>query len=164
MILTTHAITGATLATLTPHNPALAFIIGFGSHFMLDAIPHFDYSLKSINRDINNPFNKSFTFNKNSYKDLLKVSIDGIIGLSFTFIIFKSLHQPSLFYTIFIGGIAAMLPDFLQFVYCKWKHEPLITLQRFHSFMHSDKDMRKKPFLGILTQVIVIIFFVLMLR
>jgi hypothetical protein len=164
MILTTHAITGATLATLTPHNPVLAFVIGFGSHFLLDAIPHFDYPLKSIQRDKENPFNKSIVFNKDSYKDLLKVCIDGLAGLLFTYIIFKTLNQPSLFYTIFIGGIAAMLPDFLQFVYCKWKHEPLITLQRFHAFMHSDKDMRKKPFLGILTQVLVIIFFILMLK
>jgi hypothetical protein len=164
MILTTHAITGATLATLTPHNPVLAFIIGFGSHFLLDAIPHLDYTLKSIHRDTKNPYDKSITFGKDSYKDLIKVCMDGILGLLFTFIIFKLfLGNNYSIFVVFVGAIAAMLPDLLQFVYCKWKHEPLITLQRFHAFMHSDKRMRDKPFLGILSQVLVIIFFILMI-
>ena len=47
MVLTTHAVAGATLATLVPNHPLWGFVIGFGSHFVLDSIPHWDYSLKS---------------------------------------------------------------------------------------------------------------------
>jgi hypothetical protein len=164
MILATHAITGATLATLTPHNPILAFIIGFVSHFLLDAIPHLDYKLKSVRMDSQNPLNKEIVIDKTFHKDLMKIAIDGITGLILTFIIFKVfLGNNYSMFVIFVGAIAAMLPDALQFVYCKWKHEPLITLQRFHVFMHSDKKMGDKPFLGALSQVLVIVFFIIML-
>lgn len=164
MILTTHAITGATLATLTPHNPVLAFIIGFVSHFLLDAIPHLDYTLKSVHINKGDPMSKDITLNKIFRRDLIKVGLDGISGLILTFILFKLfLGNNYSIFVIFVGAIAAMLPDALQFMYCKWKHEPLITLQRFHVFMHSEKKMGDKPLLGILSQVLVVIFFILML-
>jgi hypothetical protein len=51
MILCTHAVVGAALASFVPSHPAAAFAIGFASHFVLDAIPHWDYSIKS--RSIN---------------------------------------------------------------------------------------------------------------
>jgi hypothetical protein len=38
MILTTHAIVGAALASFMPSHPAAAFVVGFASHFALDAI------------------------------------------------------------------------------------------------------------------------------
>jgi hypothetical protein len=52
MILTTHAVVGAALASFVPSHPATAFVLGFASHFVLDAIPHVDYPIKSrsVNR------------------------------------------------------------------------------------------------------------------
>jgi hypothetical protein len=47
MILTTHAIVGAARASFMPSHPAAAFVVGFASHFALDAIPHVDYPIKS---------------------------------------------------------------------------------------------------------------------
>jgi hypothetical protein len=47
MILTTHAVVGAALATFLPSHPVIAFAVGFASHFVLDAIPHVDYPIKS---------------------------------------------------------------------------------------------------------------------
>src|SRR6266700_2786307 len=47
MILSTHAIVGAALASFLPSHPAAAFVAGFASHFALDAIPHVDYPIKS---------------------------------------------------------------------------------------------------------------------
>lgn len=41
MFLTIHAAAGASLSILTT-NPLIAFILGFISHFILDAIPHGD--------------------------------------------------------------------------------------------------------------------------
>jgi hypothetical protein len=32
MILTTHAVIGAALASFVPEHPAVAFVVGFGSH------------------------------------------------------------------------------------------------------------------------------------
>lgn len=48
MILCTHAIIGGAIASLLPLNPAAAAIAGFASHFAIDAIPHWDYPLRSI--------------------------------------------------------------------------------------------------------------------
>jgi hypothetical protein len=39
MILTTHAVVGAALASFVPSHPVTAFAMGFASHFVLDAIP-----------------------------------------------------------------------------------------------------------------------------
>jgi hypothetical protein len=47
MILTTHAVVGAVLASFVPSYSATAFALGFASHFILDAIPHVDYPIKS---------------------------------------------------------------------------------------------------------------------
>lgn len=41
MYLTVHAAAGALVASVI-HNPAIAFAAGFGSHFILDFIPHGD--------------------------------------------------------------------------------------------------------------------------
>jgi hypothetical protein len=48
MILSTHAIVGAALASLMPSHPIAAFAAGFASHFVIDSTPHWDYPLKSI--------------------------------------------------------------------------------------------------------------------
>ena len=48
MILTTHAIVGGALASLFPTHPITAIAAGFASHFVIDAIPHWDYPLQSI--------------------------------------------------------------------------------------------------------------------
>ena len=53
MTLTTHAIVGATVATLTP-NPILGFVLGFGSHYVLDALPHWSYPIHSLEKDKKN--------------------------------------------------------------------------------------------------------------
>ena len=38
MILSTHAVVGAALASFVPSHPFAAFVIGFASHFALDTI------------------------------------------------------------------------------------------------------------------------------
>ena len=47
MILSTHAVVGAALASFVPSHPLAALVIGFASHFALDGIPHWDYPIKS---------------------------------------------------------------------------------------------------------------------
>ena len=48
MILSTHAVVGAALASLMPSHPIAAFVAGVASHFVIDSTPHWDYPLKSI--------------------------------------------------------------------------------------------------------------------
>lgn len=157
----THAITGATLATLIPSNPVLGFAIGFGSHFILDSIPHWDYSLKSSRRDKQKPLNSDLVISKDSFEDLIKVGLDGLLGLTLALLLLGVIRHQSIL-IILCGAIGGMTPDFLQFIYFKWRREPLVSLQKFHIWMHAKSDLKNKPVLGIFYQVVVItIVFVL---
>lgn len=139
MILTNHAITGAMLATLTPNQPLLGFTAGFLSHFVLDAIPHWDYSLDSLKKDDKNPMNNDMAINRDFVKDLFKIGLDGIIGLAFAYLILCFYMKFSVL-SILSGAIGAMAPDALQFAYMKCRFEPLVSLQRFHIWIHADKE------------------------
>lgn len=163
MTLTTHAIAGATVATLMPTHPILGFTAGFASHFALDAIPHWGYSVKSIKNKGTDPLDNDMSINKDSLMDLLKICTDGILGLLISYIVLGIFYnQPP--FIIFLGAIASMIPDALQFVYWKWRHEPLISLQKFHIFMHAKTGLDHKPLFGILFQVAIVAFIVLILK
>jgi hypothetical protein len=45
------------------------------------------------------------------------------------------------FWAILMGAVGAILPDPIQFVFTRWPHEPLKTLQRFHVWAHSKKQV-----------------------
>jgi hypothetical protein len=154
MTLTTHAIVGATLATLTP-NPVLGFIVGFGSHYLLDAIPHWSYSVSSLEKDKMNSLNTSLIISKDSYVDFIKIGIDGVLGLLLSFILVGTLH-PHSFLIILFGAAGGMAPDALQFCYWKWKREPLTTFQRLHNWAHTNIRIDDKPVVGVLSQVLII--------
>lgn len=153
MTLTTHAITGAAVASLTPNQPLLGFTAGFVSHFILDAIPHWDYPLGSIKKDKNNPINSDMVINKDFIKDVFKIGLDGITGFLFAFLIFVFYMKYSVF-VILCGVTGAMLPDALQFVQMKWRHEPLTSLRRFHLWIQSWADLNDKPIIGVLSQML----------
>jgi hypothetical protein len=155
MILTTHASVGAALATIMPNNPVLGFVIGFGSHFILDSIPHWDYKLRSSRRNKQKPLTNDIIIGKDFYKDLVKIGLDATLGLVLS-LFFLGFLQQQLILMILCGAIGGMTPDFLQFVYFKWRHEPLISLQKFHIWMHAKTGLNEKPLLGILSQVAII--------
>lgn len=163
MTLTTHAVAGAALATLFPNYPVLGFAVGFVSHYFLDAMPHWSYSVKSIREDENNLLNTNIILSRDSYMDLFKIGLDGVLGLLLVFIIFGMSHQQSLL-TIFMGAIGGMAPDALQFCYWKWKHEPLITFQRLHNWVHTKIRLDEKPILGILSQAAIIVIFIFVFK
>lgn len=138
MILTNHAITGAALASLIPEAPLAGFAVGFLSHFILDSIPHWDYSLSSMKKDKSNSMNNNMVINIEFFIDILKISLDGFIGLSLSYLVFSFYFKFSVL-AVLCGAIGGMTPDALQFVYMKWRHEPLVSLQRFHNWMHADE-------------------------
>jgi hypothetical protein len=47
LTLTTHAIVGSAIASLIPTHPLLGICMAFASHFLLDALPHWDYPIRS---------------------------------------------------------------------------------------------------------------------
>jgi Zn-dependent protease with chaperone function len=142
MILCTHAIAGAALASFVPSHPVTAFVAGFASHFILDAIPHWDYPIRS--RSVNPRIGAPMTYDGALLRDMLSIGSDGVLGIVLAVFLFAS---PTNFWAILLGAIGAMLPDPLQFVYTRLPYEPLRTLQRFHCWAHS-KIQIKSPVRG----------------
>jgi hypothetical protein len=145
MILTTHAVVGAALASFLPSHPATAFAVGFASHFVLDAIPHVDYPIKS--RSADPKFGASMVFDRALLQDAVTIGSDGLLGIIFSLVLFSSSAN---FWAVLMGAIGAMLPDPLQFAYTRLPYGPLRILQRFHLWAHSKKKM--DSVLGINTQ------------
>jgi hypothetical protein len=79
MILCTHAIVGAALASFVPSHPAAAFAIGFISHFALDAIPHRDYPINS--RSVNPRIGAPMVFDGALLRDAVTIGFDGVFGI-----------------------------------------------------------------------------------
>lgn len=151
MILTTHAIAGAAVGSLTPSHPVAGFAIGFISHFVLDAIPHWHYPLDAITIDANDPMKNNMRINKDFVFDMLKIGFDAALGIALSLLLFQSSHGYSLLAAL-MGASGGIAPDALQFVYWKWRHQPLIALQRFHIWIHAKTNLDAVPMLGISLQ------------
>ncbi len=156
MVLSTHACFGAMMAALVPSNPVLGFCLGFASHFALDTVPHWDYKLQSMHKDLNNPLNNDMHWQNGVMVDIAKIGLDFSLGLALPLLVLgKFLGLPTL--PILLGALGGMAPDFLQFVYFKFKNSPLKYLQRFHQFVHAKKRLNGQYILGPLLQIIFII-------
>lgn len=137
MILATHAIVGAALGRFFPRYPFLALLVGFISHFLIDAIPHWGYPLKSLSRDKEHPqdlMKADLTWNKDLLRDLIIIGIDLISGLILALYLFET-KGSSVDYSLLWGALGAVLPDALQFAYFKLRVEPLRTIHRFHMWV-----------------------------
>jgi len=156
MTLATHAVVGAAIASSIPHHPILGFTLAFASHFVLDAIPHWDYPLSSSKTDDENRMNDDMVMDKTFYFDLSRIALDMSCGVLLA-LAFFSLSSPYLFWVPIVGVCGATLPDALQFVYWKWRHQPLIALQRFHLWIHSKVNFNERPIIGVPFQIVVII-------
>jgi hypothetical protein len=148
MILCTHAIVGGAVATLFPSHPALVAVAGFASHFVIDAIPHWDYPLQaiSIGADADN---RSLRRDRRLILDLVLISFDACAGMAIAIWLFAT---PATMGAISLGGFTAILPDALRFAQSLYPHEPLKSLQRFHQRIHSNQKLSWP--IGISSQVL----------
>ncbi|MEK7610165.1 MAG: hypothetical protein AAB468_00195 [Patescibacteria group bacterium] len=156
MILATHAVVGAGLVSLmSTESVAGGFGLAFASHFLLDSLPHWDYQLLSTNKHPGDRLRVVFNSGRALIVDLTKISLDGIVGLTFAMLIFTPWPLAAL------GAAAAMLPDALQMAYFLWSHEPLRSLQRFHLWIHTDRRLVGRPYVGLAFQALVLVVFII---
>jgi len=158
MSLATHIVFAAavTKPLLETYNPLLIFVVAFASHFVIDAIPHFDYKLSSVEND------KIIRNHKAITKDILNISVDVLIGSIILFVTYSfiaSQFPVSAFLVVILG---AVLPDALQAVYWLFKNSPVKYLQRFHLSIHANTKIKSMP-LGIGTQLALITISVLVI-
>ena len=164
MVLSTHVVAGAALAQLFPQNPALGFGVAFVSHFVLDMIPHWDYRLVSLEAGATGQkIDKEFKINPAFVADLMKIGADLLLGLILAFLVFYPDSKLDLL-ILFLGVSGALLPDFLQFVFYKFRPFWLKPLQRFHIWIHARRDFNNRPVLGIVMQVVLAAIFILVLK
>ena len=137
MILSTHAIVGGAIASLMPGHPALCFFVGAASHFAIDAIPHVDYPLHSISVRRSSP--RALTLNWLLVQDLGLITLDACVGLAIVLWLYAS---PGATTAVVAGALGAMLPDPLQLLQKLYPREPLKSLQRFHSWIHTKRRLK----------------------
>ena len=123
MFLTVHSSSGLIIGSLTG-NPILAFLFGLISHFIIDAIPHGDTSLRH-GRD-----------EKQRISIMAKIgSADSIITISYLLIIFY-FHKELLTLSIILAVIGALLPDFISGFYMLTKIKILKPIYWLNDHAH----------------------------
>jgi hypothetical protein len=88
MLLSTHALIGAAIGAYFASDPALGVTLAFGSHFVLDAIPHWDYPIASASIDpkIGAPLRLDRAF----LRDVITIGADGLLGALAAFLLLHS--------------------------------------------------------------------------
>jgi hypothetical protein len=159
LTLTTHAIVGAAIASVLPAYPAMGIAAAFASHFLLDAIPHWDYPI--LSDSVNPNVAAAMKYDRALFTDMLRIGTDAMLGIALALILFARAGD---FALVLCAAAAAILPDALQFAYMRFPREPLISLQRFHSWTHASRDLCARPIFGVFSQIALIVFVLFVAR
>jgi len=148
MILTPHLILGAVIGSKIEYIP-LAIILAFLSHYILDLIPHIEYSIKNIEK-------KQW---QKSLPETIKIFLDFALGI--LLILFFSDNQP----TVFICAFFAISPDGISFLNYFISNKILKKLSDFHhEKIHFLKNKKISIFWRILSQVLIVLISIFLLK
>ena len=154
MTLTAHAIVGAAVVAAIPSHPILGVCAAFASHFLVDAIPHYDYRIRSAS--INPQVGAPMKFDRALLFDFFVIGGDFFLGIFLGIVLFST---PSTWPLVAVGAFAGTLPDGLQFAYSRFPRS-LVLLQKFHTWIHTRIHLRGQLALGIISQVAFLVVFV----
>jgi uncharacterized protein YacL len=163
MIFTPHIVVGATIGAKT-QNLGLIIILAILFHIIMDKLPHWDYPVIS---DIKN-FRKTKRF-KFLFRLILKASTDIIIGLLIAFLALWNFDILNLLPFIILGIFFSVLPDIISSFVFFFGSNKLIEKhnKNFYKYFHCPEDKEKEgkiTFLGLATQIIVIVICVFLLN
>ncbi len=147
MILLIHLIVGALIGQKIS-NPVFAISLAFLSHYLLDIIPHVEYPIENI-RD------KQWS---KSLPDFLRVFLDFCLGMLIIFIFLD--NRP----IIFVAAFFAVFPDLLNILNLIFKNKLLQIHSDFHEKNHFLKYKKISNLWRILSQIIVIIICIFILK
>lgn len=148
MILTPHLLLGAAIASKIEYAP-LAIILAFLSHYLLDLIPHIEYSIDNIEK-------KQW---QKSLPDILRVFLDFSFGI--LLILIFSNNQP----IIFVCAFFAILPDGLSLLNSSFPNKILKTYSNIHQGkIHFLKHKKISIFWRISSQLLVILISIFLLK
>lgn len=130
-------------------NLPLALFLIFLSHFIVDLLPHTDYSVENI---LNRRWQKSLP-------DFLKVALDASLGL----LLIVALSED-----IFIGllaGLLAILPDIFTFLEVCLPNKFSRGLNYLHQKVHyKHRDKKTSPLWEVTVIILLVFIFVVWLR
>lgn len=142
MLSIAHGPTGAFIASKIP-NPFLSLPLAILAHYLQDRVPHWDVGQGLTNGSKK----KAHSFAQELFFDLP-------ISIGLTYLLFQY-HQPFRLH-IWLGFIAGLLPDFIEF--------PLLFLKRHNFLLDQHHHFHKlfhfsipNKFWGLLPQVIVLL-------
>jgi len=158
LTLTTHAIVGAAIAGLVPSRPLMGLSLAFASHFVVDALPHQDYPIRSSS--ITPKIGARMKYDWVLCADLLTICGDAVLGTVLAVVLFTTQAHANLT-LILVGAFTAMLLDVLQFAYMRFSHQPLSLIQRFHELIHTSRRLSGRPVLGVASQFAFVIIFLI---
>ncbi len=143
MLEAPHVLVGIAIASKVGH-PLLSIPLAFGSHFVLDMLPHWNPHLNTEMKTYGHVTKKT------------KLIIYGDLALSFGMTAFFCLTAlPNLFHAVTIGlsAISAITPDLIEapYFFLNKKTAFLEAWIKFQKSIQTDAE----PILGIATQIIV---------
>ncbi len=147
MTATGHALIVAAIATLIP-NPTLSMPLAILSHFVGDKLPHWDVMTDK---------------NKSKRQILIQSAIDVLVGFALVWAIFIFAWHSANPVLILLSAFVAQLPDWLELPYFIFgKQIPIFDLNyKAQKWIHDVWfNSRLKAPWGIITQVVVVLFFI----
>jgi hypothetical protein len=118
VFVTNHALSGALVGRLLPRRPATAFVVGLGSHLILDALPHWGC-------DVNRPGgNERF---------LAAAKRDGVLGLAAMAVATLAVERPARVATLAAMTGAVLLDIDKPFLYFFGLNPFPASVRRLHS-------------------------------
>lgn len=156
MILATHAIAGAAIATAAHAHPLLGFLLGFASHFPLDAVPHWHYRLAIrpwlvLGRQVP----RGSAFRRALARDLLTTGTDFALGLGLVAAVIAD--TPAAVPAALLGALGGVLPDLLHLFQLLLPNRFFAALRKFHRRVHATTRLDDQPLVGISSQMAVIV-------
>lgn len=161
MTLTTHIIIAAAATKpFAQSHPILGFFFAILSHYLADAVPHWDYRphyMQGWAYDEKEYWDarKTAGFRKRVIRDISRFAVDGLLGAGMTLAVIRPVSTDEWLWVIaaIIGGA---LPDFLQGLYLSGVSF-LHPLQRFHDFCHTKIKLGPYPLIGIPFQLAILL-------
>jgi len=155
MTLATHiVIAAAATKPFAAAHPVLGFLAALATHYLADAIPHWDYPIGSAPRDPATGEVKKIFERQAFLEDLRNAAIDFAAG-SAVFILVRPPADAA--DALAIAGViaGAVLPDALQGLYLAKKWKWLAAIQRFHDWSHTKIRLGPFPLIGIPFQLLI---------
>jgi hypothetical protein len=147
MILLVHMIFGAAIGSAVKNVPA-AIILAVLSHYFLDTLPHIEYNVENVK---NRKWRKALP-------DILRIVLDFLLGVLLITILSK--NQP----IIYIYAFLAILPDSFSFLIYIVPNAFSRVHDGLHEKIHFLRNRKISFFWRITSQVLVVIFSIILLR